>query len=74
LQPSKLPLTSWFLAMPQLIQSKTKVSASELVRHLGVCYRSAWRLKHKMLERMRLAEADRGSENQVPFVDAVQAP
>ena len=32
---TKLPLTSWFLAMHLLTQAKNNVSALELKRHLG---------------------------------------
>lgn len=34
---SKLPLTSWFLAMHLLTQAKNNVAALELKRQLGVC-------------------------------------
>lgn len=35
---SKLPLTTWSLAVHQLTGSKTNMAALELKRHLGVCY------------------------------------
>lgn len=69
-EASKLPLTSWFLAMQLLTQSKNNVSALELKRHLGVSYRSAWLLKHKILEGMRLPEADRQLTGRVEIDDA----
>ena len=69
-EASKLPLTSWFLAMQLLTQSKTNVSTLELKRHLGVCYRTAWLVKHKILEGMRLAEADRQLTGRVEIDDA----
>ena len=69
-EASKLPLTSWFLAMQLLTQSKTNVSALELKRHLGVCYRTAWLIKHKILEGMRLAEDDRQLTSRVEIDDA----
>lgn len=69
-EASKLPLTTWFLAMQLLTQSKTNVSALELKRHLGVCYRTAWLVKHKILEGMRLAEADRHLTGRVEIDDA----
>ena len=58
-EASKLPLTRWFLAMQLLTQSKNNVSALELMRQLGVCYRSAWLIKHKIMEAMRLRESGR---------------
>ncbi len=49
---TKLPLTTWFLAMHLLTQSKNTVSALELKRHLGVSYPTAWMLKHKLMQVM----------------------
>jgi hypothetical protein len=43
-ESTKLPLTSWFLAMHLLTQAKNNVSALELGRHLGVSYKTAWLL------------------------------
>ena len=56
---TKLPLTVWFLAMHLLTQAKNNVSALELKRHLGVCYRTAWLVKHKLLQVMVEREAAR---------------
>ena len=52
-EASKLPLCRWFVAMNLLTQSKNNVSALELKRQLGVSYRSAWLLKHKIMQAMR---------------------
>ena len=67
---SKLPLTRWFLAMHLLTQAKNNVSALELKRHLGVCYRTAWLVKHKLLEVMRLREDSRQLTGRVEVDDA----
>jgi transposase-like protein len=67
---SKLPLTKWFQAMYILTQTKNNVSALELKRLLGICYRSAWRLKHKLLEVMAQREASRQLEGRVEVDDA----
>jgi len=56
---TKLPLTRWFLALYLLTQSKTNMAALELMRHLGVCYRTAWRIKHKVMQAMTEREAQR---------------
>jgi ribosomal protein L37AE/L43A len=69
-EATKLPLTRWFLAMQLLTQSKNNVSALELKRHLGICYRSAWLIKHKILEAMRLAESNRRLTGRVEIDDA----
>ncbi len=60
----------WFLAMQLLTQSKNNVSALELRRQLGVYYHSAWLLKHKLMEVMRLAEDDRELDGRVEIDDA----
>lgn len=67
---SRLPLTSWFLAMHLLTQAKNNVSALELKRHLGVNYATAWLVKHKLMEVMRLREEDRQLTGRVEIDDA----
>jgi ribosomal protein L37AE/L43A len=67
---SKLPLSRWFLAMQLLTQSKNNVSALEIKRQLGLSYRSAWLIKHKILEAMRLAEDERELDGRVEIDDA----
>ena len=69
-EASKLPLTRWFLAMQLLTQSKNNVSALELMRQLGVSYRSAWLIKHKIMEAMRLREDRRELDGRVEIDDA----
>jgi hypothetical protein len=56
---SKLPLRIWFLAAYVLSQAKNNVSALELMRHLGVCYQTAWSLKHKLMQAMWVRERSR---------------
>lgn len=53
-EPTKLPLTSWFL----LTQSKTNMAALKLKRHLGVSYPTAWKIKHELMQVM--ADRDKG--------------
>lgn len=69
-QATKLPLTRWFLAMHLLTQAKNNVSALELKRHLGVCYKTAWLVKHKLLEVMTLREDKRVLAGRVEIDDA----
>jgi ribosomal protein L37AE/L43A len=69
-EASKLPLRRWFLAMHLLTQSKNNVSALELKRHLGVCYKSAWLMKHKLMEVMRQREDSRVLDGRVEIDDA----
>jgi ribosomal protein L37AE/L43A len=69
-EASMLPLSRWFLAMQLLTQSKNNVSALELGRQLGVSYRTAWLVKHKIMEAMRLREDDRELDGRVEMDDA----
>jgi len=69
-QATKLPLTLWFLAMHLLTQAKNNVSALELKRHLGVRYKTAWLMKHKLLQVMYLREDTRRLDGRVEVDDA----
>jgi ribosomal protein L37AE/L43A len=69
-QSTKLPLTCWILAMHLLTQAKNNVSALELKRHLGVGYKTAWLVKHKLIEVMRQRESSRRLDGRVEIDDA----
>lgn len=69
-EATKLPLTRWFLAMHLLTQAKNNVSALELKRHLGVRYKAAWLIKHKLLQVMAEREAERVLDGRVEVDDA----
>ena len=69
-EATKLPLTTWFLAMHLLTQAKNNVSALELKRHLGVRYKTAWLLKHKLMQVMSEREARRQLDGRVEIDDA----
>ena len=69
-QATKLPLTHWFLAMHLLTQAKNNVSALELKRHLGVRYKTAWLMKHKLLQVMYVREEARQLDGRVEIDDA----
>jgi len=56
--------------MQLLTQSKNNVSALELKRQLGVSYRSAWLMKHKIMQAMRLAEDGRELDGRIEIDDA----
>jgi transposase-like protein len=66
---SKLSLTTWFLAIHLLTQSKTGMSALQLMRDLGVSYRSAWLLKQKLMQVMFGQERERKLEALVQIDD-----
>jgi transposase-like protein len=56
---TKLPLTTWFLAIYHLSQSKGGISSIELARRLGVKQPTAWLMKHKLMQAMAEREAQK---------------
>jgi transposase-like protein len=70
MEHSRLSLTQWFLAMYLVTQSKTNIAALALMRQLGISWRAAWLLKHKLMEAMRQREADRPLQGDVRIDDA----
>ena len=69
-EATKLPLTTGFLAMHLLTQSKNNVSALELKRHLGVSYPTAWAIKHKLMQVMRDRDEGWGLTGRVEIDEA----
>ena len=49
MEATKLPLTTWFLAVYLISQAKTGLSALALMRQLGVSYPTTWRIDHKLM-------------------------
>lgn len=47
-----LPLNYWFIAIALIAEAKKGVSANQLKRHLGINYRTAWFLCHRIREAM----------------------
>ncbi|QEO99520.1 transposase [Xanthomonas oryzae pv. oryzicola] len=58
-QGTKLPLRTWMLALHLLTSTKTNMAALELMRHLGINYKTAWPMKHKIMQVMAEREATR---------------
>lgn len=56
--------------MHLLTQAKNNVSSLELKRHLGVRYKTAWLLKHKLMHVMSEREAPRQLDGRVEIDDA----
>jgi transposase-like protein len=63
---SKLPLWKWFLAVYMMGESKKSISANQLKRMLGISYKTAWFLCH----RIRAAMKDEGGELLAGIVEA----
>lgn len=69
MQHSKVPLTKWFLALYLISQNKNAISALALARQLGVSYKTAWLLKHKLMQAMLQRDQNR-LEGRVEIDDA----
>jgi transposase-like protein len=52
LERSKIPLTKWWMAAHLFNQGKNGVSAHEIHRTLGVTYKTAWFMMHRLREAM----------------------
>jgi transposase-like protein len=50
---SHLPLTKWFAAIALMAEARKGMSAKQLQRHIGVTYKTAWYLCHRIREAMR---------------------
>lgn len=67
---TKLPLTTWFLAIYLISQAKTGLSALALKRQLGVSYPTAWLVHHKIMCAMAEREDAHQLTNVVQMDDA----
>lgn len=55
---SKIPLTKWMMAVHLLCSSKKGISSHQLHRTLGVTYKTAWFMTHRIREAMRDTSTD----------------
>ena len=58
------------MALHRLMQSKNNIRALELRRYLGVCHRTAWLVKHRLIKVVRLREDVRQLTGRVEIDDA----
>ena len=70
MEHGRLPLTTWYLAIYLMTQSKTNIAALALKRQLGISWKAAWLLKHKLMEVMVQREARYPLEGDVRIDDA----
>lgn len=70
MEHTKLPLTTWFLAIYLISQAKTGLSALALKRHLGVSYPTAWLLHQKINRTMARQDAAHRLSGVVQLDDA----
>ena len=52
-EESKIPLNKWLAAIHLFVSSKKGVSSKQIERELGITYRSAWFLTHRIREAMK---------------------
>ncbi|MEK0086202.1 IS1595 family transposase [Benzoatithermus flavus] len=67
---TKLPLTTWFLAIHLIVTAKNGISSVELGRRLGVKQTTAWSMKHKIMQVMLEREAKKPLQGRVEIDDA----
>ena len=67
---TKLPLTTWFLAIHLIVSAKNGISSIELGRRLGVKQTTAWAMKQKIMAVMLEREAKRPLSGRVEIDDA----
>lgn len=67
---SHLPLQKWFMAMALMGEAKKGISANQISRHLGVQYKTAWHLCHRIRKAMEELNAEPlGGQGQVVEID-----
>jgi len=70
LERSKIPLTKWLMAAHMLNSDKNGVSAHEIHRQLGITYKTAWFMMHRLREAQReLNPAPMGGKGQIIQAD-----
>jgi transposase-like protein len=71
-EDSKIPLNKWWLAFRLMASSKKGISAHQLHRSLGVTYKTAWFMAHRIREAMKpdmAATGPLGGEGKAVSVD-----
>ena len=67
---TKVSLTTWFRAMYLITQTKQGISSIELGRRLGVTQTTAWKIKTKLAEVMRIANDRAPLDGRIEMDDA----
>lgn len=69
MEDSKIPLNKWVLAFALVNGSKKGISAHQLHRALGITYKSAWFMHHRIREAMKLDREPMGGAGCTVEVD-----
>ena len=67
---TKLPLTTWFLAIHLIVTAKNGIASIELGRRLGVKQTTAWAMKQKIMQVMLRREEHKPLQGRVELDDA----
>jgi transposase-like protein len=67
---TKVPLTTWFRAIYLITQTKQGISSIELGRRLGTTQTTAWKIKTKLAEVMRIAGDKEKLDGRIEMDDA----
>jgi transposase-like protein len=68
-EDSKIPLNKWLLGFRLMAGSKKGISAHQLHRSLGITYKSAWFMAHRIREAMDMDDGPLGGPDIVVEVD-----
>ena len=68
-EDSKIALNKWLLAFRLMAGSKKGISAHQLHRSLGITYKSAWFMAHRIREAMDIDTGPLGGPNEVVEAD-----
>jgi len=68
-EDSKIPLNKWLMAFALINGSKKGISAHQLHRSLGITYKSAWFMAHRIREAMETETGPLGGPNTVVEAD-----
>jgi transposase-like protein len=67
---SHLPLQKWFMAMAIMAEAKKGISALQISRHIGVQYKTAWHLCHRIRKAMEEQNmSPLGGQGQIVEID-----
>ena len=74
MEHTKLALTTWFVAIFWMTQSKSGIGALPLMRRLGVSYPTAWLIGHKQLvANFALFDNQEANDNVQPDLEVLPA-
>jgi len=66
---SHLPLTKWFAAIGLMVEAKKGISANQVARHIGMTYKTAWYVCHRIRAAMQEEGIVLGGEGVVVEID-----